>query len=161
MITRPHEIGLVSSWRADSQCLVWLDPGITPCVKTPDARIGARKSQRKWGFRDFSSCADFRNAWFLGNLLAKSTPKKVAREFSYDQARSGRSSIGAHRPVCQSRHLSSFYDIVDDGLRRSAGTVSPRLRREAELFTRLAACPSTDARGSAADSPDELVAPSW
>src|SRR5436190_1095830 len=31
---RPHEAGLLRSWRADSLALVWLDPGITPCCKS-------------------------------------------------------------------------------------------------------------------------------
>src|SRR6516164_3654306 len=31
---RPHEDGLISSWRADSLAFVWLDPGITPCCKS-------------------------------------------------------------------------------------------------------------------------------
>src|SRR6478736_3475647 len=32
---RPHEAGLLRSWRADSLALVWLDPGITPCSLIP------------------------------------------------------------------------------------------------------------------------------
>src|SRR6478736_2788042 len=31
---RPHEAGLIRSWRADSLAFVWLDPGITPCCKS-------------------------------------------------------------------------------------------------------------------------------
>jgi hypothetical protein len=35
IVARPHEAGLIRSWRADSLAFVWLDPGITPCCKTP------------------------------------------------------------------------------------------------------------------------------
>src|SRR6185295_5900351 len=31
IVARPHEAGLLRSWRADSLAFVWLDPGITPC----------------------------------------------------------------------------------------------------------------------------------
>src|SRR5262249_3486379 len=31
----PHEAGPIRSWRADSLAFVWLDPGITPCCKSP------------------------------------------------------------------------------------------------------------------------------
>src|SRR6266850_6583828 len=34
IVARPHEAGLLRSWRADSLALVWLDPGITPCCKS-------------------------------------------------------------------------------------------------------------------------------
>jgi hypothetical protein len=34
IVARPHEAGLIRSWRADSLAFVWLDPGITPCCKT-------------------------------------------------------------------------------------------------------------------------------
>src|ERR1700727_1835411 len=34
IVARPHGAGLISSWRADSQAFVWLDPGITPCCKS-------------------------------------------------------------------------------------------------------------------------------
>src|SRR5947207_13542015 len=34
IVGRPHEAGLIRSWRADSLALVWLDPGITPCCKS-------------------------------------------------------------------------------------------------------------------------------
>jgi len=40
MIAKPHEVGFVSSWRADS-LLVRLAPGITPCVETPSTRAAA------------------------------------------------------------------------------------------------------------------------
>jgi hypothetical protein len=56
-----------------------------PCVKTPDARIGARKSRRKWALSQFLFLCGFCTARLLGNFLAKLTPKKMAREFSHDQ----------------------------------------------------------------------------
>src|ERR1700735_3237318 len=34
IVARPHEAGLIRSWRADSLAFVWLDPGITPCCKS-------------------------------------------------------------------------------------------------------------------------------
>jgi hypothetical protein len=34
IVARPHEAGLLRSWRADSVALVWLDLGITPCCKS-------------------------------------------------------------------------------------------------------------------------------
>src|SRR5712671_1732723 len=34
IIARPHQAGLIRSWRADSLAFVWLDPGITPCCKS-------------------------------------------------------------------------------------------------------------------------------
>src|SRR6202161_1097494 len=34
IVARPHEAGLIRSWRADSVAFVWLDPGITPCCKS-------------------------------------------------------------------------------------------------------------------------------
>src|ERR1700759_4872053 len=34
IVARPHEAGLLHSWRADSLAFVWLDPGITPCCKS-------------------------------------------------------------------------------------------------------------------------------
>src|SRR5260370_4075690 len=34
IVARPHEDGLMRSWRADSCAFVWHDPGITPCCKT-------------------------------------------------------------------------------------------------------------------------------
>ena len=34
IVGRPHEAGLIRSWRADSLVFVWLDPGITPCCKS-------------------------------------------------------------------------------------------------------------------------------
>src|SRR6478672_13361710 len=33
IVARPHEAGLIGSWRADSLALVWLDPGITPLLQ--------------------------------------------------------------------------------------------------------------------------------
>src|ERR1700741_2253320 len=38
IVARPHEAGLIRSWRADSLAFVWLDPGITPCCKSRGAR---------------------------------------------------------------------------------------------------------------------------
>src|SRR5258708_31877695 len=34
IVARPHEAGLLRSWRADPLAFVWLDPGITPCCKS-------------------------------------------------------------------------------------------------------------------------------
>src|ERR1700720_655095 len=34
IVARPHEAGLIRSWRADSLAFVWLEPGITPCCKS-------------------------------------------------------------------------------------------------------------------------------
>src|SRR5580692_4945631 len=34
IVARPHGAGLISSWRADSQAFVWLDPGITMLQKS-------------------------------------------------------------------------------------------------------------------------------
>jgi hypothetical protein len=34
IVARPHEVGLIRSWRADCLAFVWLDPGITPCCKS-------------------------------------------------------------------------------------------------------------------------------
>src|SRR6202035_5886890 len=39
IVARPHEGGLIRSWRADSLAFVWLDPGITPCCKSPKSNI--------------------------------------------------------------------------------------------------------------------------
>src|SRR5262249_14905715 len=35
VVTRSHEVDLIHSWRADSLAFVWLDPGITPCCRSP------------------------------------------------------------------------------------------------------------------------------
>src|SRR6516165_2499516 len=35
-VVGPHEAGPIRSWRADSLAFVWLDPGITPCCKSPE-----------------------------------------------------------------------------------------------------------------------------
>jgi hypothetical protein len=34
IVARPHEAGLIRSWRADSLAFVWLYPGITPCCRS-------------------------------------------------------------------------------------------------------------------------------
>src|SRR4029077_16511121 len=41
IVARPHEAGLIRSWRADSLAFVWLDPGITPCCKSRMPGIGS------------------------------------------------------------------------------------------------------------------------
>src|SRR5262245_20023494 len=35
IVAGPHEAGPIRYWRADSLAFVWLDPGITPCCKSP------------------------------------------------------------------------------------------------------------------------------
>jgi hypothetical protein len=37
-VARPHEAGLIRSWRADSLASVWLDPGITHVAKVGGGR---------------------------------------------------------------------------------------------------------------------------
>src|SRR5947208_11119943 len=39
---RPHQAGPIRSWRADSLVFVWLDPGITPCCRSP-LRLAANR----------------------------------------------------------------------------------------------------------------------
>jgi hypothetical protein len=46
IVARPHEAGLIDSWRADSLAFVWLDPGITPCCKTPKIACGDFSAKR-------------------------------------------------------------------------------------------------------------------
>ena len=45
IVARPHEAGLIRSWRADSLAFVWLDPGITPCCKS--RKIERRRKSRE------------------------------------------------------------------------------------------------------------------
>src|ERR1700742_3189509 len=44
IVARPHGAGLISSWSADSQAFVWLDPGITPCCKSQLRGVANRDS---------------------------------------------------------------------------------------------------------------------
>src|SRR3954463_16345127 len=44
IVARPHEAGLILSWRADSLAFVWLDPGITPCWRNQLRQIAKRDS---------------------------------------------------------------------------------------------------------------------
>src|SRR6476659_11088533 len=50
IVARPHEAGLIRSWRADSLAFVWLDPGITPCCKrpkTPRGKFSAKERNKR------------------------------------------------------------------------------------------------------------------
>jgi hypothetical protein len=47
---RPHEDGLIRSWRADSLAFVWLDPGITPCCKSLFALLIESSPSRRRAF---------------------------------------------------------------------------------------------------------------
>jgi hypothetical protein len=47
IVARPHEAGLIRSWRADSLAFVWLDPGITPCCKSLFAAWDSNSPSRR------------------------------------------------------------------------------------------------------------------
>src|SRR6202051_2181724 len=51
IVARPHEAGLIRSWRADSLTFVWLDPGITPCCKSRFAEGVKNSEGHRRGFR--------------------------------------------------------------------------------------------------------------
>jgi hypothetical protein len=61
IVARPHEVGLIRSWRADSLAFVWLDPGITPCCKSlfgmADENLGAADAFCAWLFTSLANAA--------------------------------------------------------------------------------------------------------
>src|SRR6266850_7643337 len=49
IVARPHEAGLIRSWKADSLAFVWLDLGITPCCKSLFASLNTKFPSRTRG----------------------------------------------------------------------------------------------------------------
>jgi hypothetical protein len=82
IVARPHEAGLLGSWRADSFALVWLDPGITPCCKTPKmfwSDFSAKRATKRQSTIDVSSSA-------LPKLPVSSSPVAAVPPHDYSFA---------------------------------------------------------------------------
>src|SRR5882757_2096325 len=106
IVGRPHEAGLIRSWRADSLAFVWLDPGITPCCKSLfgggrtkyfRAADAFYERRREGPYRFIQNRPRISVVALKSNTAAEKSKDQLSRDFP------GRSIFDFCNNICQTR----------------------------------------------------------